>query len=122
MSWDRVLGHDVLVERFRHAIARGRLASTFLFVGPNGVGKRRFAHELTRSLLCQRREESVLEACGECEGCHLFAAGSHPDFVTVAKPEDRAEIPIDLLIGDREHRNRRGLCQRGRGKLSAKNA
>jgi len=40
----------------------------------------------------------------------LFAAGSHPDFVTVAKPEDRAEIPIDLLIGDREHRNRRGLC------------
>ena len=110
MSWNQVLGHEVLIDRFRQAVARGRLASTFLFVGPDGVGKRRFAGELAKALLCQRHSESQLEACDECEGCHQMAAGSHPDFVSVAKPADRSEIPIDLLIGDRDHRNRKGLC------------
>lgn len=110
MSWERVLGHDLLVERFRTAVARGRLASTFLFVGPNGIGKRRFATELARCLLCTATGESQLSACGQCDSCRLMAAGSHPDFMTVGKPADRASIPIELLIGDREHRNRDGLC------------
>jgi DNA polymerase-3 subunit delta' len=37
------------------------------------------------------------------------AAGTHPDIHLVAKPEDRSEIPVALLIGDREHRRQEGL-------------
>lgn len=38
------------------------------------------------------------------------AARSHPDLVTVARPADKATIPLELLIGDKEHRMRDGLC------------
>ena len=35
---------------------------------------------------------------------------SNPDLLTVAKPPDRAFIPLDLMIGDKDHRMRQGLC------------
>ena len=38
-------GHDTIIEKFRAALVRSRLASTFLFVGPAGIGKSRLACE-----------------------------------------------------------------------------
>jgi DNA polymerase-3 subunit delta' len=38
------------------------------------------------------------------------AAGSHPDVTLVSKPKDKSFLPLELLIGDKEHRRRRGLC------------
>jgi DNA polymerase-3 subunit delta' len=88
------------------------LASTYLFVGPPGVGKRRFAIELAHSLLCTESEEAALEPCGKCESCRMFAAGNHPDLELIGLPPDKTTLPIDLFIGDREHRNQEGLCHR----------
>ena len=39
MSWHGIEGHDHVVELFRRALRRGRLASSFLFAGPAGIGK-----------------------------------------------------------------------------------
>jgi DNA polymerase III subunit delta' len=103
-------GNETIVERFRRALARGRLASTFLFVGPAGIGKRTFALRLAQSLLCERVPEERLAPCGECQSCHQVASLNHPDVEIVAKPADKAFIPLELLIGDAEHRMRAGLC------------
>jgi DNA polymerase-3 subunit delta' len=108
--WLGIEGHDDLVERFRKAITRGRLASTFLFVGPEGVGKRSFALALAKSLLCQSRDEAELNPCGQCPSCLQVEAGHHPDIHVIAKPEDKSSIPIALLIGEDETRMREGLC------------
>jgi DNA polymerase-3 subunit delta' len=35
---------------------------------------------------------------------------SHPDVTVIEKPADKSFIPIELLIGDAEHRMRAGLC------------
>ena len=99
-----------MAERFRRALARGRLATTFLFVGPPGVGKRAFALKLAESLFCQTRPAERLAPCGECSGCVQTRAGSHPDLHIVAKPADRGFIPVAAFIGDDEHRMREGLC------------
>jgi DNA polymerase-3 subunit delta' len=37
-------------------------------------------------------------------------AGNHPDFLTVACPEGKSELPIDLLVGSLDNRGREGLC------------
>lgn len=111
--WHGILGHDDVVEQFRRTLKAGRLASTYLFVGPPGVGKRRFALELARSLLCTDvAEEAALEPCGKCESCRMFAAGNHPDLEVLGLPADKSTLPIELFIGDREHRNQEGLCHR----------
>lgn len=110
--WRGILGHDEIVEQFRRTLKAGRLASTYLFVGPAGVGKRRFALELARSLLCTEAAEGKLEPCGKCESCRMFAAGNHPDLEVIGLPADKSTLPIELFIGDRDHRNQEGLCHR----------
>ncbi|MCE5268777.1 MAG: DNA polymerase III subunit delta' [Planctomycetaceae bacterium] len=110
MSWHGIEGHDEVVEEFRRALRRGRLASSFLFAGPAGIGKRTFALKLAQAMLCQARPEDALDPCGQCPSCVQAAAGTHPDIAMVAKPADRAFIPLELLIGEREHRRREGLC------------
>jgi DNA polymerase-3 subunit delta' len=103
-------GHDDIAERFRRIIAGGRLASTYLFVGPPGIGKRTFATKLAQSLLCEKRPATALDPCGTCPSCIQIRAGTHPDFLTVAKPKGKSEIPVASLIGDPEHRMQQGLC------------
>ncbi len=110
MSWHGIEGHDDVVEQFRRAIARGRLASSFLFAGPAGIGKRTFALKLAQAMLCQTQPDAALDPCGSCPSCAQVTAGTHPDLNVVAKPDDKSVIPVELLIGDREHRRREGLC------------
>jgi DNA polymerase-3 subunit delta' len=115
VSWKRVRGHDALVKAFAHARQRGRLAHAYLFAGPPGVGKRLFAQELAKTLLCENSDEGRQEACDRCAACALVEAGSHPDLFQVARPEDSLELPIDLM---RElSRNLSLKPARGRGKI-----
>jgi len=111
MAWQGIEGHDAVAARFAGAFDRGRIAGSYLFVGPPGVGKGSFALALARALVC-REPRPGLVACGECSSCVQALAGSHPDIDVVRKPEDRATIPLELLIGDAEHRMREGLCWR----------
>lgn len=110
MQWTDLLGHQRQKEWFETALANNRLATSFLFIGPEGIGKRTFARLLAKGLLCRHSESLSLEACGTCEDCVQVDAGTHPDLLTIAKPEDKAFIPIDLLIGERDKRMREGLC------------
>lgn len=118
MAWSQIVGHDSLVEAFTHVVQRNRLAHAYLFSGPAGVGKKLFAHELAKTLLCETRTESAgkLSACDRCQSCVLMDAGNHPDFFTLARPEDLNVIPIELM---------QELCAgfalksaRGRGKVA----
>src|SRR5262245_18667903 len=110
MSWDDVIGHSDKIETFRRSAASGRLAHAYAFVGPSGIGKRRFAIELARCLLCDRHRDADLESCGECPSCRLVAARTHPDLILVSPPEGKSILPIKLMIGENETRGKEGLC------------
>lgn len=96
MSWSSVLGHDRQVRAFQEAHRKGRLGHGYLFVGPDGVGKRLFAKELGKALLCES-PAGPLVACDQCPGCVQVEASTHPDFFQVARPEDKQEFPIEVV-------------------------
>jgi len=110
VAWQDIVGHDAIADAFRTSLARGRLASSFLFVGPPGIGKRKFALRLAAGLLCETRPEERLDPCGQCPSCQQVAAGTHPDLLQYAKPADKSELPLSLFAGERERRNQEGLC------------
>ncbi len=110
MAWQQIHGHDQVIEQFRRAIQRGRLASSFLFVGAEGIGKQTFAVKLARALLCESAAEQDLDPCGQCPSCQQVAARTHPDLIIVERPSEKNFIPVETFIGDREHRMREGLC------------
>ncbi len=97
MAWQRVRGHDAWVEAFRRAVRQNRLAHAYLFTGPAGVGKRLFATELAKALLCEGPDRGDLEACDRCPACALVDAGTHPDFFPAGRPADSQTLPIDVV-------------------------
>ncbi|QEG21209.1 DNA polymerase III subunit tau [Mariniblastus fucicola] len=110
MAWQQILGHDKNVERFAGSLKRNRMASTFLFVGPAGVGKRTFALQLAQGLLCESNADDSIDPCDQCPSCQQVIASTHPDLIQVSRPPGKAFIPVELFIGDKEHRRQRGLC------------
>ncbi len=110
MGWNQFYGHELVFDRFRRALSAKRMANSFLFVGPSGVGKRTFAIKLAQSLLCEKTGKDELEFCDTCNACQQVTANTHPDLEIVNKPQDKQDIPVELLIGDREHRMSEGLC------------
>jgi DNA polymerase-3 subunit delta' len=116
VSWQRVKGHDAVVQAFAQVVRRGRLAHAYLFVGPPGVGKRLFANEFAKALLCEQRTPEKFDACDQCPSCIQVDAETHPDLFAVSRPEESLEVPIELI---------RELCAsfslksaRGRGKVA----
>jgi DNA polymerase-3 subunit delta' len=97
VSWHEVRGHDPIVAELRQSLAHGRLPHAFLFVGPEGIGKRTFALTLARALLCERNDAAQLEPCETCPSCLLVRGGTHPDLLEVGRPEDKHELPIRVI-------------------------
>ena len=110
MAWSQILGHDRNIQRFADSLQRNRLASTFLFVGPAGVGKRAFALKFAQGLLCESSADDSIDPCGQCPACQQVIAATHPDLIQISRPAGKAFIPVELFIGDKEHRRQRGLC------------
>lgn len=70
-----------------------RLPHALLLHGRPGLGKHAFAVQLAQALLCARPQAGA--ACGRCQSCRLFMAGTHPD-MHVLRPEAIAESAADL--------------------------
>jgi DNA polymerase-3 subunit delta' len=116
MSWSQLIGHRPQIDYFKRVVAQNRLAHAYLFIGPPGVGKRRFALELAKALLCESaRPQGAVEACDRCDSCLLVDAGTHPDLFQVARPEEKNEMPIAVM--SELCRNFSFKSARGHGKI-----
>jgi DNA polymerase-3 subunit delta' len=103
------IGHGEAKRWFTNSLAQGRLSGSFLLVGPPGIGKAAFAKWIAKCLLCDQSGERSLSCCCRCPSCLQVEAETHPDLVQIRKPEDRAYIPVELLIGPPENRMREGF-------------
>ncbi|MFT4712893.1 MAG: DNA polymerase-3 subunit delta' [Candidatus Azotimanducaceae bacterium] len=74
----------------------GKLSHSLLIVGQEFLGKQHFAFSIAAAMLCENRTSESGFSCCACTGCHLFSAGTHPDF-KVLKPEDSKLIKIEQI-------------------------
>ncbi len=89
---------EPLWRQLREALRQGRLPHALLIFGMRGLGKRRLAVGLGRSLLCGAPAPEGVP-CGECRACRLCAAGTHPDLrlVTAEAEAKSEEIRVDSI-------------------------
>lgn len=73
VTFSSVVGQDSLTTTLKNAIASGKLANSYLFCGPRGVGKTTCARLFAKTINCLNPTPDG-EACGECESCSTFNA------------------------------------------------
>ena len=73
-SFDDVVGQKALTATMIGAIKSGKLAHSYLFCGPRGVGKTTCARIFAKTINCEHRQENG-EACNECDSCQAFNEG-----------------------------------------------
>ncbi|MBI2413948.1 MAG: DNA polymerase III subunit delta' [Deltaproteobacteria bacterium] len=93
MPFKDILGHEKELRIISEALRSGRLAHSYLFAGPEGIGKRKTAFELARALNCASASN---DACGECTSCLRAASGTHTNIVEVVPTvKDKDELVPD---------------------------
>lgn len=83
-----------LWKRLFHQFESDHLPHALLISGLQGVGKLQLGKALAQLLLCNQPVQSL--ACGQCKGCHLFNAQTHPDFQLII-PEVGKQIKIEEI-------------------------
>lgn len=76
--------------------ASGRLPHAILFSAREGVGVEELSKGFAHYLLCEAPADG-LRPCGNCRGCSLFAAGTHPDYKTLLPADEGKAILIDQV-------------------------
>ncbi len=89
--------HQELWRRMMTLTGQGRLGHAWLLRGPEGVGKNHFARLLAWRWLCTKAQGEET-ACGQCRGCALLQAGTHPDLFQVS-PQSSQWIAVDQIRG-----------------------
>lgn len=88
--------HQTIWDKFSAARSRNHLPHALLLTGEEGIGKKRFAEKLVKSLLCHKPLDNQ-QACGQCNGCKTYLAGSNPDFLQIQIAEDKQQISVDQI-------------------------
>ncbi len=79
--FEDVIGQRGVVDTLRNAITSGRLAQSFIFAGPRGVGKTTTARILARALNCVNGPTA--DPCGTCDACVEIAEGRDVDVMEI---------------------------------------
>lgn len=100
MSFSKIIGQNMPVSLLKADLESGRVADSYLFVGPHGVGRKSTALEFAKVLNCHKiSDESWVmsnelrkptthdprlttvfsDPCDDCPSCRKVNSGNHPD-------------------------------------------
>lgn len=134
MSLGDIVGQKRAVSILRGVIRRKRVASSYLFCGEEGIGKKKTAVNFAKALNCLGMEQTEKsgpsffylpeevdtggaetsepeDACDVCSSCVKIISGSHPDVIIVSPEEGQIKIDdirrIDEALSYRPFEGRR---------------
>jgi DNA polymerase III subunit delta' len=107
MSFSSLFGIDPAIAALQRALRNEQVAGTYLFVGPQGVGKTSLALALAQAAACLSPTIAPCDACGVCDSCLRAIAGQHPEINLISPAGDQTQI---WQFWDRDNKPR-GILQ-----------
>jgi DNA polymerase III subunit gamma/tau len=95
--FEDVIGQHAVTQTLQNAIAARRIAQSFVFAGPRGVGKTTTARILARGLNCV--QGPTADPCGACDACLEIAEGRDMDVLEIdAATHTQVDKVRDIII------------------------
>ncbi len=94
MAFSDLTGQKSIKSRLASAVSEKR-SGTFMFTGPIGSGRHAFAEEFAKALMCS--DPGSDGACGKCDCCKYFGAGTTPDIMRVYKPSETKNVKVSFI-------------------------
>lgn len=94
MGFSEIVGHEKQLETLRTALLNGRLHHAYLFIGPEGIGKRTLALGLAQAIHCTEQESDF---CGACGACRAVQTGNHADIRILDPLANKKDISIQQV-------------------------
>lgn len=125
MSFEDIKGQDKALRILKENVARDAIFSSYLFVGPDGVGKFLTARIFAKAINCMNKKVNLsaeakhnkylakAKPCGICLSCKKIDSGTHPDVFLLEPKGVSSSITIDQI---RTVINRANLKPYGAGK------
>jgi len=89
-----IVGHGKQLATLRQALEHDRLHHAYVFIGPEGIGKKTVALSLAKAVHCQEMERDF---CGRCDHCFRIENHNHPDVRMVGPLPGKKEISIEQV-------------------------
>lgn len=93
MGFKDIIGQDSAVKVLVEQLKSHRVSHAFLFIGKDGIGKKRLALEFARALFCSAEKA---DACGSCLSCKKVLHQNHPD-IRLVEIDEGNNIKIEQI-------------------------
>ena len=111
MWTDGILGQTLAKGLLGSALKQDRLAQSYLFYGPEGVGKAHVAKRLAMAVQC---DTGFGIGCGSCAACTKLLRDTHPDFHMIYPEGNNIRIDqvraLQGIMSRRPHQGRRRIA------------
>ena len=92
MSFDNLIGNEKIKNNLEKTLDNHTITHSYMFIGNSGIGKKEFAKEFAKGILCQNAKKT---SCNICKSCIEFVNGNNPDYYEINLTEDENSIKID---------------------------
>ena len=96
---DQIKGHQALIQQLESAQFSQRFASTQIFSGNVGIGKKQVALGLVQNILCEQNKSFVgHRACGRCSSCRRVEIQQHESLLLISPEKNQIKIEQARMI------------------------
>jgi len=95
MLFEKLIGNSNAKDILIKAINLNNILHSYMFIGPEGVGKKQFAKQFAKMVLCMKTDKEENGPCNECKSCIEFESNNNPDFYILE--EEQTNIKIEQI-------------------------
>ena len=91
MNSNHIIGQSTLIKGLKAIVDSGRVVHSYIFTGPEGVGKKTISDFFAKMLLCTDQDKP----CNQCKSCRQFESGNQPDLIRLKS--EKGVIRVDAI-------------------------
>ena len=84
MSFENIIGNEDIKVLLKNTVNSNNILHSYLFLGIDGIGKKIFAKEFAKMILCDGKSKP----CEKCKSCIEFENENNPDFMIIKRDFD----------------------------------